>query len=83
MPVRVVVYAFAGAILGFTAPIILCSIAAVMLGGPSGDPALAGSEAAGADAIVALAPLLALAGLFAGAVFGIWRASRRRRPSRL
>jgi hypothetical protein len=83
MPVRVVVYAVAGAILGFIAPIILCAIAAVMLGGPSGGPALPGNEATGADAIVALAPLLALAGLLAGAVFGILRASRRRRPSRL
>ena len=83
MAVRVVVYGIVGAVLGFIAPIILCSIAAVMLGGPSGDPALPGSEATGADMIVALAPLLALVGLFAGAVFGIWRASRRRRPSRL
>ncbi len=83
MPVRVVVYAVAGAVLGFIAPIILCSIVAVVLGGPSGDPALPGTEATGADVVVALAPLLALAGLLAAAVFGIWRASRRRRPSRL
>ena len=83
MPVRVVVYAIAGAVLGFIAPIILCSVAAVMLGGPSGDSTLPGAEATGADAIVALAPLLALAGLVAGSAFGIWRATRRRRPSRL
>jgi hypothetical protein len=80
---RVFVYAVAGAILGFIAPIILCSIAAVILGGPSGDPAMTASESTSADLVIALAPLLALIGLFAGAAFGIVRATRRRRVSRL
>ena len=80
---RLVAYAVAGAVLGFIAPVILCSIAAVILGGPSSDPAISGSGSTGADLIVAFAPLLALVGLVAGAVLGILRASRRRRPSRL
>jgi hypothetical protein len=80
--VRVLVYAVAGAVLGFIVPIILRSIAAVILGGPSSDPAMSGGEPTSADLIVAFAPVLALIGLFAGAVFGIMRASKRRRPSR-
>ena len=82
MPVRVFAYGAAGALLGLVAPIILCAILAVMLGGPSGDPAAPGGEVTGADAVVSFAPLLALIGSVAGAVLGVVRATRRRRPSR-
>lgn len=82
MPVRVFVYGAAGALLGLVVPIVLCAVLAVMLGGPSGDPSAPGSEATGADAVVAFAPLLALIGSIVGAALGIFRATRRRRPSR-
>jgi hypothetical protein len=82
MPVRVFAYGAAGALLGLVAPIVLCAILAVMLGGPSSDLTMPGAEATGADAIVAYAPLLALIGSVAGAVLGVVRATRRRRPSR-
>jgi hypothetical protein len=78
MTVRVFAYGAAGALLGLVAPIVVCAILAVMLGGPSAP----GSEATGADAVVAFAPLLALIGSVAGAALGIFRATRRRRPSR-
>lgn len=67
-----------GAILGFFAPILLCVIAAVLLfpAGSAADPATGHT---GADAILALAPLLALVGLFAGVWIGVAYSNRRTR----